>query len=241
MYARWCCSQNAPPKPEDAEQIPFQAAATRAFGPPRVASHLVDLIDPVPADRNRQVLALGRLALENDPESQLLERQLAEAGSDRLPRREQVRGELVPEDIGRALLLLGRRFNVEREDDRKLGSAEGLLADRHSHASQLLACHESVAVRDFGLALGAVPDVDLQAPAPLDQLPPVHVRRRLRCELVAGEVRVVRRGDPVVRQREVHRALRSQLFRGGDLVADADDSERELLEAHTCWQVLRAE
>eukprot|EP00965_Chrysotila_dentata_P247412 6207738-Pleurochrysis_carterae.AAC.1 len=35
--------------------------------------------------------------------------------------------------------------------------------------------------------------------------------------------------------------LRSQLFRGGDLVADADDSERELLEAHTCWQVLRAE
>eukprot|EP00965_Chrysotila_dentata_P253732 6211401-Pleurochrysis_carterae.AAC.2 len=129
------CKGAPAPKPEDAEQIPFQAAATRAFGPPRVASHLVDLIDPVPADRNRQVLALGRLALENDPESQLLERQLAEAGSDRLPRREQVRGELVPEDIGRALLqptaddrIDSRKIACQRRDKKASGLGRSTLA-----------------------------------------------------------------------------------------------------------------
>ena len=71
---------------------------------------------------------------------------------------------------------------------------------------------ECVAVIDDWLSIITVPAIQLHAPAARQQITHISVHRGIAFQLIALKICVVRRGDPVVRQRPGHIHMH-QLFR----------------------------
>eukprot|EP00964_Phaeocystis_antarctica_P112491 scaffold76635_cov63-Phaeocystis_antarctica.AAC.5 len=120
--------------------------------------------------------------------------------------------ELLNEDGRCGALLVGREVILEREDERVVRGHESLLRDGRAHLAQIDAAALGVAVREDGLAVGAVPHVELNATAAGAQHATEDGRGGVGAELVALEVGVVARVDQVVAERQVH-------VRDADLVA----------------------
>ena len=103
-----------------------------------------------------------------------------------------------------ACLVLSRTVVFEREDHRVGRSLERALVDRVECLVEEDVARQGEAVSNLRLAVGPVPYVDLYAAASVEQGAAVHVGARISFQLVASEVRVVRRIHVVVAERVGH-------------------------------------
>lgn len=99
---------------------------------------------------------------------------------------------------------------LERDDDGALARTtlpvaprlpERVFRDRAAHGAERNLLCQRVPVEHLGLAVVAVPHVDLDAAAPAPQHALVAAGRRRAVQLVAREIRVVRRADEVLAER----------------------------------------
>mmetsp|Transcript_13572 Transcript_13572/g.32102 ORF Transcript_13572/g.32102 Transcript_13572/m.32102 type:complete len:226 (+) Transcript_13572:1077-1754(+) len=103
-------------------------------------------------------------------------------------------------------------MHLDGENDRVRRRRERCVANRLDDVSEENLGGEGVAVEDDGF-FGSVPAVKLNTATARVENKAVHLDRRLPLELVARQVCVMRRVDPVVAQRKVHVLVRSQTVR----------------------------
>ena len=117
------------------------------------------------------------------------------------------RGGTHDEDVSHLELLDERASILDGQDERKGRRVEGALVDHFDHGAEADLAGERAAVVDNGRAVVAVPHVELHAATALAQRRPVDLGRRLALELMAGQIRVVRRAYVVERDRVVHAVI----------------------------------
>ena len=141
------------------------------------------------------------------------------------------------------LLLRRRQVQLQRDEDRVRRRDEGGARDRRKHGFGRDARRERVAVQHLRLAARAVPAVDLDAAAPLQQHTLVHARVRRRRELAARQVGVVRALDEVVGERLRHRLADGRVRRVEEVVGLREQQPLQLPLAQALpppWSCCRA-
>jgi len=107
-------------------------------------------------------------------------------------------------DLDHGLLLRNGAVVLDGEDQRVWGGLEGVLLDGVNHVRKEQLGGEGVAVVDDGLAIVAIPAVQLNTLAPLEEGPLVGLDGGGPLELVLHQVGVVGGGNKVVIQGLVH-------------------------------------